>query len=111
MALRTRSGSVNTSKPATRAEPESGRDSVVRIFTVVDLPAPLGPSSAKIRPASTVKLRPSSARTLPPYVFTRSRDSIASAVRPALTLEPGIDALIDLSSGFHSSLEAQHVRS
>ena len=31
----------------------SGRDSVVRIFTVVDLPAPFGPSSPKIVPGAT----------------------------------------------------------
>src|SRR5262249_34846528 len=82
MARRTRSGSFNTSKPATSAEPESGLDKVLRIFIVVDLPAPLGPSSAKTAPDSTVKLRPSSARTLPPYVLTRSRTSIAGAARP-----------------------------
>ena len=47
--------------PATRAAPLSGRDSVVRIRTVVDLPAPLGPSSPKMVPACTDRLRPSSA--------------------------------------------------
>ena len=33
-----------TSNPATKASPASGRESVVRIFTVVDLPAPLAPA-------------------------------------------------------------------
>ena len=42
---RTASGSAPTSAPATEAVPESGRDSVDSTLTVVDLPAPLGPSS------------------------------------------------------------------
>ncbi len=50
--------------PVTRASPESGLDSVVRILMVVDLPAPLGPSKAKMEPLATVRLRPSSALTL-----------------------------------------------
>src|SRR5262249_34873760 len=109
MERRTRSGSRNTSKPATRAEPESGRDNVLRIFIVVDLPAPLGPSSAKIAPASTVKLSPSSARTLPPYVLTRSRASIAGAARPPFisvvvvvsAKESIIKNLLSLANGSH----------
>ncbi len=63
MARRTRSGRRSTSMPATTASPWSGRDSVVRILTVVDLPAPLGPTRPKTVPASTSKLTPSSART------------------------------------------------
>ncbi len=39
---RTLPGSRRTSIPATRASPSSGRDRVVRILTVVDLPAPFG---------------------------------------------------------------------
>ncbi len=49
--------------PATRALPSSGRDSVVRILTVVVLPAPFGPSSAYTLPAATEKVSPSSAST------------------------------------------------
>ena len=49
--------------PETRAWPESGRASVVRIFIVVDLPAPFGPKSPKIVPASTENVRPFSAFT------------------------------------------------
>src|SRR5262245_32767238 len=99
MARRTRSGSRNTSKPATRAEPESGRDNVLRIFIVVDLPAPLGPSNANIAPASTVKLRPSSARTLPPYVLTRSWASIAGAARSE------VFSVIEIVSGEESIIK------
>lgn len=50
--------------PATRASPESGRERVVRILMVVDLPAPLGPSRAKMDPLATVRFSPSSALTL-----------------------------------------------
>jgi hypothetical protein len=42
---RTASGSAATSAPATEAVPESARDSVDSTLTVVDLPAPFGPSS------------------------------------------------------------------
>ncbi len=80
IARRTRSGSRSTSSPATRADPESGLVSVVRIFTAVDLPAPLGPSRAKIVPLRTSRLRPSSARTSPGYVLTRSAAWIASGM-------------------------------
>ena len=50
IARRTRSGRASTSCPATRALPSSGRVSVVRILTAVDLPAPFGPSRAKVVP-------------------------------------------------------------
>ena len=68
------------SKPATCAVPVSGLASVVRIFTAVVLPAPFGPSSPKIVLSGTVKLSPSSARTPPGYVLTRSSAAIASTV-------------------------------
>src|SRR5262249_27333044 len=74
---RTRCGSRATSIPATRASPLSARESVVRILTVVDLPAPLGPSRPKIVPPSTSKLRPSRAWMPPLYVFLKSDASIA----------------------------------
>jgi hypothetical protein len=60
---RTRSASAITSSPATRAVPPSGLASVVRIFTAVDLPAPLGPSSANTLPGATANDSPSSAVT------------------------------------------------
>ena len=63
---RTWAGSRRMSWPATVAEPPSGWASVVRIFTVVDLPAPFGPSSPKTVPAGTEKVRPSSACTSSP---------------------------------------------
>ena len=63
IAWRTRTGSATTSIPATRALPLSARESVESTLTVVDLPAPLGPSNPKIVPASTDRLSPSSAVT------------------------------------------------
>ena len=44
--------------PATRALPLSGRDSVVRILTVVDLPAPFGPSRPKMVPGRDGEAQP-----------------------------------------------------
>ena len=43
--------------------PASGVASVVRILTAVDLPAPLGPSSANTLPRATLNESPSSAVT------------------------------------------------
>ncbi len=64
-ANRTLAGSRTTLYPATRASPASGRDSVVRIFTVVDLPAPFGLSRPNTVPVSATRLRVSRARTSP----------------------------------------------
>ncbi len=50
MLARTASGSVTTSWPATIARPPVGFRTVLRIRSVVVLPAPLGPSSPKIAP-------------------------------------------------------------
>ncbi len=48
------------------AAPPSGWARVVRIFTVVDLPAPFGPSRPNTVPSGTAKERPSSACTPSP---------------------------------------------
>ena len=63
MVRRTPSGLAVTSIPATVALPASGVASVVRILTAVDLPAPLGPSSANTLPGATANDSPSSAVT------------------------------------------------
>ena len=63
MAWRTWAALARTSSPATVAVPESAWARVVRILTVVDFPAPLGPSRPKTVPAGTAKLSPSRART------------------------------------------------
>ena len=63
------------------------RDRVVRIFNVVLLPAPFGPSRPKIDPGATSKLRPSTARTgcwpRRVYVFTRFVTEIAEVLMSA----------------------------
>jgi len=60
---RTRAGCDTTSNPLTRAVPPSGLSRVVRIFTIVVLPAPLEPSSAKMLPPATSKSTPLSTRS------------------------------------------------
>ena len=65
IAARTPSGSARRSWPATRSSPASAGSSVVRIRTIVVLPAPFGPSSAKIVPSSTVTSTWSSTRFSP----------------------------------------------
>src|SRR5919106_3573592 len=90
---RTRSGSSTTSCPPTRASPSFARLRVVRIFTVVDLPAPLGPSSPKTTPSGTEKERPSSAWTSP-YFLTRPVASIALVISRVLRYSSFDDAII-----------------
>jgi hypothetical protein len=61
---RTARGSRVTSWPATSAVPEVGGISVVSRRRVVDLPAPFGPSSATISPASISRSSPRTASTV-----------------------------------------------
>src|SRR5262245_9622445 len=79
----TSSGWPTGSKPSTLIWPASGLRSVVNIFSVVVFPAPFGPSSPKIAPRRTEKVRPSTARTggCPRRlnVLTRSRTMMASS--------------------------------
>jgi hypothetical protein len=60
---RTSSGLRTTSNPSRRAVPLVGRLRVVSTFSIVDLPAPFGPSNPKMQPLDTAKLMPSTART------------------------------------------------
>jgi hypothetical protein len=75
IAARTASGSRATSCPATRSSPASARIRVERIWTVVVLPAPFGPSRAKVSPGATVKSMPFST-WLSPYALRRPVTSI-----------------------------------
>src|SRR5690349_15801612 len=61
-------------------------------FRSVVLPAPLGPMTPKICPASTPKLTPSSAST-PPNLMVRLRPSSSAIVPPHRSNEPckGVD--------------------
>ena len=86
MIRRSCRASRTTSRPSTVAVPESGLSSVVRIRTVVVLPAPLGPSKPSTVPSATVRSRPSSAVTSP-YVLTRPSATIAFVIdAPRLVL-------------------------
>ena len=60
-----------------RAEPDVGRTVVVSMPTVVDLPAPFGPSSPKTSPVATSKSIPFTASTPPAQVLVRPRTLIA----------------------------------
>src|SRR6266508_6243008 len=67
-------------RPSTSISPEVGRrNPVIRLNTVV-LPAPLGPMSPRISPASTVKEKRSTARS-PPKSRVRSL-TVRSAMAP-----------------------------
>ena len=59
--LRTSIGCVTGSIPSSVMLPAVGRSSVVSIWMVVVLPAPLGPRNAKISPAWTSNDTPSTA--------------------------------------------------
>ena len=85
---RTRSGCRMTSSPPTVAA-RSQASRVVRIFTVVDLPAPFGPSSAKIDPGSTANVRPSSAVTSFGYVFLKGRQPQSHTASASLSARYG----------------------
>ena len=65
IARRTSFGCASTSMPATVAAPLVGRDSVVRILMVVDLPAPFGPSRPNTVPGRTREAQPVERGDLP----------------------------------------------
>src|ERR1035441_538505 len=65
MERRTLTAWVVTEKPATRASPEEGGNSVVSILIVVVLPAPLEPSKPKISPPLTERVKVSTAVNAP----------------------------------------------
>src|SRR4051812_30628297 len=76
LARRASSGRAATSKLARRARPEVGAMVVVSMPTVVDLPAPLGPSRPKTSPGATSKEMSFTAWTPPGYVLVRWWTSI-----------------------------------
>src|SRR6202012_5425034 len=79
---RTPLGFFATSNPLTRAMPEVGGTSVVSMRIKVDLPAPFGPSSPKISPCSTVKLKASTAQKSPKRLVSLST-STANILMPS----------------------------
>jgi hypothetical protein len=88
MAARTASGSRATSWPAICTWPPSAPIRVDRMWMVVVLPAPLGPSRAKIVPSGTSRSMPSSTTCLPkdlrsPVAAIAARDPMV-AILPRL---------------------------
>src|ERR1017187_2652525 len=77
MARRTPTAWVVMEKPATRASPEEGGNSVVSILIVVVLPAPLEPSKPKTSPALTERVKESTAVNAPKrrvrFLISRTR--------------------------------------
>ena len=65
ICCRTCCGCVATSKPATRAVPESARSRVARMRTAVVLPAPFGPSTPSTEPSRAARSMPASAWVSP----------------------------------------------
>src|SRR3954466_3407635 len=77
--LRRCAGICVTLSPATRMRPASGSSKPAIIRSVVVLPQPEGPRSAKNSPGSIFKSMPSTARVVPSKLFsTRSRRTSAA---------------------------------
>ena len=74
-------GRPTRSCPATATRPATGRYTPVITFSIVVLPEPLGPMSARISPSSTARSTPDSARSPPNSIVTpaTSRRLIALA--------------------------------
>src|SRR6185437_6767496 len=68
------------------------------------LPAPLGPSKAKMLPAATEKLSPSSARTPPLYVLLSPRAATMAVAAPVVMTQ-----LPNIISEMNSVLDVNYV--
>src|ERR1035438_9890557 len=84
MVRRTPTACVVMEKPATRAPPDVGGNSVVSILIVVVLPAPLEPSRPKTSPALTESVRESTAVNAPNrrvrFLISRTTSATAKVV-------------------------------
>src|ERR1700677_5401058 len=69
-------------------EPESDEIKVERMRTIVVLPAPFGPSSARIVPSSAVRLTLSSTRWLPNDLHTSLATIPGVLVWPVIVCRP-----------------------
>src|ERR1035441_450042 len=88
MTARTPSGLVTTSRSAMCMEPESDEIRVERMRIIVVLPAPFGPSSARIVPSSAVRLTLSSTRWLPNDLHTSLATIPGVLVWPVIVFGP-----------------------
>mmetsp|Transcript_27002 Transcript_27002/g.89627 ORF Transcript_27002/g.89627 Transcript_27002/m.89627 type:complete len:238 (-) Transcript_27002:1832-2545(-) len=82
MRRRISASSVRRERPATVASPDVGATMPVSMLTVVVLPAPLCPSSAKIWPSYIVSSRFATATFMPPGVSNSLRRPLASTMIP-----------------------------
>src|SRR3954451_3696699 len=87
------------SSPRTATSPPSRRRMPSRISTVVVLPAPLGPSSAKTSPPRTSRSRPSTTVRCP-YRLTRPRTRTAGSSCDAGAVGPGAGAVVCMPRHF-----------
>src|SRR5438270_10902435 len=94
-------GMPRTSSPATRTSPALARSSPEIKASVVDLPQPVGPTTAQNSPGWTVRLRSRSAVYTPPdgvkNRFVTPRSSMAGVMHEGLSAEspaPATDAVV-----------------
>ncbi len=90
----------NTTRPFTEISPARGRSSPAIDRSVVVLPQPLGPSSVKRRPSSTVKLTSCAALTMSPRSFGYSVKS-PSTLSNSCPLPPATYSLIPYRDPTH----------
>src|SRR5688572_3396049 len=81
MERRAASGSAMTLRPSMNASPLSGLRTVYNMRSVVDLPAPLGPSDPVICPSRAAKLTLRTAVTLPNDLYSPRASSIRHSSR------------------------------
>ena len=80
--MRRRTDTSPTGRPRMRADPRVGKISCISSFSVVLLPAPLGPRKPKTSPASTLRVSASSAR----YGRGRQKPTRKSLVKPSVSI-------------------------
>ena len=79
--------------------PPVGATVVVSMPTVVDLPAPFGPSRPKTSPGSTVNEIPFTASTPPGYTFFSASTSIIRLSSSHIGRVRNVSAVTDLDEG------------
>src|SRR5262245_58338059 len=81
MERRAASGSAIALRPSISASPSSGLSTVYNMRSVVDLPAPFGPSRPVICPSRALKLTPRTATTLPNDLHSPRASNIGTPSR------------------------------
>ncbi len=98
-------------RPQTRTSPRSGVVSPSSMPTVVDLPAPFGPSSATTEPGGTVRSMPRTASTVPKRLVTPRSSRAAVAASGVAARERRADGVMGPGSPNHrrpSSASRRH---